>query len=63
MLSGAGLGEVEVSEVPTPLRAGSFEEWWTRTRALAGPLASILAAPPFEAADAIECRLREAVKP
>jgi SAM-dependent methyltransferase len=63
LLSGAGLSDVEVAEVATPLRAGSFEEWWTRTRALAGPLATILASLPAEAAGAIESRLREAVKP
>ena len=30
----------EVRELPTPYRAASVEEWWTRTAALAGPLAS-----------------------
>ena len=34
------------SELPTPLRAGSFDEWWARTSALAGPLAKMLAALP-----------------
>ena len=40
-------------ELPTPLRAGSFEEWWARTSALAGPLAKILAGLPEEAKDAL----------
>ncbi len=42
LLSGAGLADVVVDELATPLRAGSFEEWWTRTSALAGPLANML---------------------
>jgi enediyne biosynthesis protein CalE5 len=63
LLSGAGFEHVGVSELPTPLRAGSFEEWWTRTRALAGPLTAILAGLPAEATEAIERRLREAVEP
>ena len=29
-----------VGELPTPYRAASVEEWWTRTAALAGPLAA-----------------------
>ena len=46
LLEGAGLADVGVTELPVPLRAGSFEEWWTRTTALAGPLAAILASCP-----------------
>jgi len=42
LLSDAGLADVVVGELPVPLRAGSFEEWWTRTCALAGPLATML---------------------
>ena len=44
--STAGLADVEVGELPTPYRAGSVDEWWTRTAALAGPLAQRLAALP-----------------
>jgi SAM-dependent methyltransferase len=61
LLSGAGLDDVAVSELPAPLRAGSFDEWWTRTQALAGPLTKILASLPAEAVDALRARLREAV--
>ena len=46
LLEGAGLADVAVSELSVPLRAGSFEEWWTRTAALAGPLAAILPTLP-----------------
>jgi SAM-dependent methyltransferase len=59
LLSDAGLADVVVGELPVPLRAGSFEEWWTRTRALAGPLAKMLASLPEEAERAIRDRLRE----
>jgi enediyne biosynthesis protein CalE5 len=59
LFAGAGL-EVAVTEVPVPLRVGSFDEWWTRTTALAGPLAGILAALPRAAAEAVRSRAREA---
>ena len=63
LLADAGLAGVQISELPTPLRAGSFEEWWARTSALAGPLAKILAALPEGAAQALRERLRDAVRP
>ncbi len=59
LLSDAGLADVAVEELPVPLRAGSFEEWWTRTRALAGPLAKMLASLPEGAEQAIRDRLRD----
>ena len=46
-----------------PLRAASFDEWWTRTSALAGPLTRILASLPGEALEAIRTRLLEATRP
>jgi SAM-dependent methyltransferase len=63
LLSAAGLEDVVVREVPTPLRAGSFAEWWMRTAALAGPLAKLLASLPQPAALALEDRLRAASDP
>ena len=62
LLSGAGLADVAVTEIAVPLRAASFEEWWRRTSALAGPLAAILAALPEPAERALEARLREATR-
>jgi SAM-dependent methyltransferase len=62
LLSGAELSDVVVSEVPTPLRAASFEEWWTRTSALAGPLAKMLASLPEQAAQSLRTHLREAIR-
>ena len=46
-----------------PLRAASFDEWWTRTCALAGPLATILASLPEPAVLALRERLEEATAP
>ncbi len=63
MLEDGGLVDVAVSELPVPLRARSFEEWWTRTSALAGPVAKLLASLPDEASRALTARLREAVRP
>ncbi len=62
LLSGAGLADVVVDELATPLRAGSFEEWWTRTSALAGPLANMLSALSEDATHALHARLHEAVR-
>jgi hypothetical protein len=59
----AGFADVAVGELEVPLRAASFEEWWERTSALAGPLAAILASLPPVAADALRSRLREATRP
>jgi SAM-dependent methyltransferase len=63
LLSDAGLADVVVSELPVPLRADSFEEWWTRTSALAGPLAKMLASLPEDVAQALRVRVREATGP
>jgi SAM-dependent methyltransferase len=63
LLADAGLSDVVVSELPTPLRAGSFDEWWARTSALAGPLAKVLASLPEAAVQALRARLQEAIRP
>jgi ubiquinone/menaquinone biosynthesis C-methylase UbiE len=60
LLTDAGLTEVVVGEQAVPTNAASFEEWWTRTCALAGPLANVLANLPEEAAVALRDRAREA---
>ena len=61
VLASAGLANVEVLRVPTPYRAASAEEWWTRTAALAGPLAQRLAALPAPAAQALFARASAAI--
>ena len=60
LLSGAGLTDVDVGELDVPLQAASFEDWWERTSALAGPLAKILARMPRPDIDALTARLRDA---
>ncbi len=60
LLSGAGLADVAIDEIETPLHADSADDWWARTTTLAGPLATILASLPEEAARAIGTRARDA---
>jgi len=62
LLSDAGFDHVGVTEQPAPLHARSFDEWWSRTTALAGPMANILAAMPAEAVDGIRARLIESTR-
>jgi SAM-dependent methyltransferase len=63
LLTGAGLAEVAVDELPVPLRDASFDAWLTRTSALAGPLAKRLAMLPAPARERLRARLGEAVRP
>jgi SAM-dependent methyltransferase len=62
LLRTAGFTDVTVTEHDTPLRAGSFDEWWGRTSSLAGPLATILAALPDDALRTLRTRLSSAVQ-
>ena len=62
LLADAGFEDVAVSEVPVPARARSFEEWWARTVALAGPLARVLGSLPAPAAEAVRARARANVR-
>ena len=62
LLTDAELDDVVVDELPTPLRAGSFDEWWTRTSSLAGPLTNLLASMPEDARQGLRARLRDAVR-
>jgi SAM-dependent methyltransferase len=63
VLVDAGLAEVLVSELSVPLQAASFDEWWTRTSALAGPLAKMLASLPEEVQQPLRARVQEASAP
>lgn len=63
LLREAGLSDVVVGALDVPLRTGSFDEWWARTSALAGPLAGILAGLPEQARQALIADLRDATAP
>ena len=63
LLSDAGLADITLDEIPVPLRAPTFDEWWARTTALAGPLAQRLAALPDDAARAVRERARRSTAP
>jgi SAM-dependent methyltransferase len=59
----AGLADVRVGALSVPLRTASFDEWWGRTTALAGPLSAILAGMPEESVHALRESARAAVRP
>jgi SAM-dependent methyltransferase len=63
LFDGAGLADVHIGALSVPLRTASFDEWWGRTSALAGPLSAILAAMPEEAVQALREAARAAVRP
>ena len=58
-LAEGGLDEIRIQEVEVPWRGASFDEWWDRTAALAGPVAKLLAAQPPESVEAIRARAHE----
>jgi SAM-dependent methyltransferase len=62
VLRDAELVDVVVDELSVPMRTNSFDEWWTRTSALAGPLATMLASME-DVTHALRARLQEAVVP
>ena len=63
LFDAAGFSDVVVEEHPVPLRTASFDEWWERTSALAGPLAKILEGLPASALEGIRERLRAKAAP
>jgi enediyne biosynthesis protein CalE5 len=63
LLTDARLADVTITELPVPMRAASFDEWWRRTTALAGPLAKRLAMLGEDAAERLRARARESVGP
>ena len=60
-LAEGGLDEIRIGEVQVPWRGASFDEWWDRTSALAGPVAKLLAAQPPESVEAIRANAHEAL--
>lgn len=63
LFESAGFADVALQAVDVPLHATSFEEWWTRTSGVAGPVAKIVAGLPDHAKAELEARLRAAVAP
>lgn len=63
ILEDAQLADVAVAELDVPLKIASFDEWWARTTALAGPLAKMLASLHADAAEELRARAQEAAKP
>lgn len=63
VLAAGGLAQVTVEAVPSPLVVPSFDAWWSRTSALAGPLAMLLANLPDAATTSLLERLRASVEP
>ena len=60
LISDAELTDVTIGELPVPLHAPSFEDWWARTTALAAPLAELLASLPADATQTLRARVQEA---
>jgi SAM-dependent methyltransferase len=59
----AGFVDCVVTPCEVPTVAVSFDEWWERTSALAGPLANILPLLPADATEHLVAGLRTAVAP
>jgi ubiquinone/menaquinone biosynthesis C-methylase UbiE len=58
----AGFEDVEITEVDSPWRGTSFDQWWLVTTALAGPLAKVLEVQPPEAVEAIRSHAHDALR-
>lgn len=63
LLRAAGLDEVGVAGLPMPLVDPTFDAWWSRTSALAGPLAARLAGMGERDRAELRARLADAVRP
>jgi SAM-dependent methyltransferase len=63
ILTAAALADVAVAELPVPLKIGSFDEWWARTTALAGPLAKMLESMHEDAQRELRTRAQAAAQP
>ena len=63
LFAGAGFQDVVVSEAEVAMGAPSFDVWWERTTALAGPLSMLLGSLPADAAEAIRAKARDRSAP
>lgn len=62
-LAASDLADATVEEVAIETTAASFDEYWQRTAALAGPLSKILAGLPPEGIERLKAKVHEAVAP
>jgi SAM-dependent methyltransferase len=60
LMQSAGFVDIAIDHLPTPLDSPSFEAWWARTSAVAGPVAAIIARLDDTTKDSLEQRLRAA---
>src|SRR4051812_29485134 len=63
LFAAAGFADVDVRELDVPLRTPSFDAFWQRTSALAGPVAGIIASLAVDDRTALVDRTRVAVEP
>jgi ubiquinone/menaquinone biosynthesis C-methylase UbiE len=63
LVRAAGFHDVEVTECDVPTRSPSFDDWYARTTALAGPLTNVLAMLDADATAELAARVRELVTP
>ncbi len=63
LLRNADFAEVTIAEVSVPLRSPSFEDYWERTTAIAGPVASLLAGLLPDARERITDQVRKTLAP
>ncbi len=61
-LTAGGFSDVSVERFSVPMLAPSFDAWWDRTTALAGPLARVVAAFPEDARVAVRDHARAAAQ-
>jgi len=54
-----GFDQVRVDTLDVSLRAPSFDAWWARTKAVAGPVATIIAKLDADTSTALQSRLRD----
>lgn len=62
LMERAGFDRGNASHIDVPLRAPSFDAWWARTKAVAGPVAGTIARLDPATTDALERHLRDAVE-
>ncbi len=63
LLTEAGLDKVSIYEAPVAAEASDFEDWWSRTSELAGPLTMMLRSLPDDTRASLGDRARSATRP